>query len=136
MNIKIRRKLERRKRRIQYRLDQVKLKNLDKPVFTASNIRYEISDRDRGISYGGVGALHLLARRIGLIAAIDEKLHLLKMHMPYHESDHVLNFAYNAICDGTCKQDMELRRQDEVYLDALGADRIPDPCWPWSSRRS
>ena len=127
MNIKIRRKLERRKRRIQYRLDQAKLKNLDKPVFTASNIRYQISDRDRGISYGGVGALHLLARRIGLIAAIDEKLHLLKIHMPYHESDHVLNFAYNAICDGTCKQDMELRRQDEVYLDALGADRIPDP---------
>ena len=127
MNIKIRRKLERRKRRIQYRLDQAKLKNLDKPVFTASNIRYEISDRDRGISYGGVGALHLLARRIGLIAAIDEKLHLLKIHMPYHESDHVLNFAYNAICDGTCRQDIELRRQDEVYLDALGADRIPDP---------
>jgi hypothetical protein len=127
VNIKIRRKLERRKRRIQYRLDRAKLKNLDKPVFTASNIRYEISDRDRGISYGGVGALHLLARRIGLIAAIDEKLHLLKIHMPYHESDHVLNFAYNAICDGTCMQDIELRRQDEVYLNALGADRIPDP---------
>jgi hypothetical protein len=127
VNIKIRRKLERRQRRIQFRLDQAKLKNLDKPVFTASNIRYEISDRDRGISYGGIGALHLLARRIGLIAAIDEKLHLLKIHLPYHESDHVLNLAYNAICDGTCKQDIELRRQDEVYLDALGADRIPDP---------
>ncbi len=127
MNIKIRRKLERRKRRLQFRLDKAKLKNLDKPVFTASNIRYEISDRDRGISHGGVGALHLLARRIGLIAAIDEKLHLLKIHLPYHESDHVLNFAYNAICDGTCKQDIELRRQDEVYLDALGAERIPDP---------
>jgi hypothetical protein len=24
-------------------------------------------------------------------------------------------------------QDIELRRQDEVYLDALGAQRIPDP---------
>lgn len=127
MNIKIRRKLERRKLRLRFRLDKAKLKNLDKPVFTASNIRYEISDRDRGISHGGVGALHLLARRIGLIAAIDEKLHLLKIHLPYHESDHVLNFAYNAICDGTCKQDIELRRQDEVYLDALGAERIPDP---------
>ena len=127
MNVKIRRKLERRKRRLQHRLDKAKLKNLAKPVFTASNIRYEISDRDRGISHGGVGALHLLARRIGLIEDIDKKLHLLKIHLPYHESDHVLNFAYNAICDGTCKQDMELRRQDEVYLDALGAERIPDP---------
>jgi len=47
--------------------------------------------------------------------------------MPYHESDHVLNLAYNALCDGTCLQDLELRRLDEVYLDALGAQRIPDP---------
>jgi len=45
----------------------------------------------------------------------------------FHESDHVLNLAYNALCDGTCLQDLELRRQDEVYLDALGAQRIPDP---------
>jgi len=49
------------------------------------------------------------------------------MHMPFRESDHVLNFAYNAWCDGTCLQDIELRRNDEVFLDALGARRIPDP---------
>ena len=127
MNAKIRRQLERRKRRIQYRLEKTKLKNLDKPVFTATNIRYEIGDRDRGIAHGGIGAIHLLARRIGLIDGINEKLHLLKIHLPYHESDHVLNFAYNALCDGTCLQDLELRRNDEVYLDALGAQRIPDP---------
>jgi hypothetical protein len=39
----------------------------------------------------------------------------------------VLNLAYNALCEGTCLQDLELRRNDEVYLDALGARRIPDP---------
>ena len=43
------------------------------------------------------------------------------------ESDHVLNFAYNALCNGTCLDDIELRRNDVVFLDALGADRIPDP---------
>src|SRR5271167_3261238 len=48
-------------------------------------------------------------------------------HLPYHESDHVLNLAYNALCDGTCLQDLELRRNDEVFLNALGARRIPDP---------
>ena len=64
---------------------------------------------------------------LGLIEAIDRSLHLLKIHLPYHESDHVLNFAYNALCDGTCLQDIELRRNDEVFLDALGARRIPDP---------
>ena len=65
-----------------------------------------------GISHGGIGAFHLLARRLGLIDAIDQRLQLLKIHMPYHESDHVLNFAYNSLCGGTCLQDIELRRND------------------------
>jgi hypothetical protein len=39
----------------------------------------------------------------------------------------VLNFAYNALCNGTCLQDIELRRNDENYLNALGTRRIPDP---------
>src|SRR6476646_1929033 len=96
-------------------------------MFTAANIHYEIADRTRGLAHGGIGAMHLLARRVGLIDAINDQLHLLKIHLPYHESDHVLNLAYNALCDGTCLQDLELRREDEVYLDALGARRIPDP---------
>lgn len=96
-------------------------------MFRASNIHYDIADRTRGLSHGGIGAFHLLARKIGLIDAIDERLHLLKIHLPYHESDHVLNLAYNSLCDGTCLQDLELRRNDEVYLDALDAKRIPDP---------
>jgi hypothetical protein len=62
-----------------------------------------------------------------LVDAIDEHLELLKVHLPYHESDHVLNIAYNVLCGGTCLDDIELRRNDEVFLDALGADRIPDP---------
>jgi len=96
-------------------------------MFTASDIHYEIADRVRGLSSGGIGALHALARQVGLIDALDDRLHLLKFHFPYHESDHVLTFAYNALCDGTCLQDLELRRQDEVFLDALGARRSPDP---------
>ena len=59
--------------------------------------------------------------------AIDAELHLLKMHLPYHESDHVLNIAYNALCEGRCLEDIELRRNDETFLDALGTERIPDP---------
>src|SRR5437773_11852554 len=100
---------------------------MDRPMFTATNIHYEIAQRSRGLAHGGIGAFHVLARKIGLIDAIDDKLHLLKIHLPYHESDHVLNFAYNALTDGTCLQDLELRRQDEVFLDALGARRLPDP---------
>ena len=127
MNAKIHQQLANRKSRIERRLDKKRLGNLDHPMFTAANIHYEIADRVRGLAHGGIGAIHLLARRIGLVDAINANLHLLKIHLPYHESDHVLNLAYNALCDGTCLQDLELRRQDEVYLDALGARRIPDP---------
>ena len=39
----------------------------------------------------------------------------------------MLNIAYNLLSGGECLEDLELRRNDEVYLDALGAQRIPDP---------
>jgi hypothetical protein len=124
---KIHKQLASRKRRIERRLDKTNVPNCQRPVFTASDIHYEIADRTRGIASGGIGALHALARQVGLIDAIDDRLHLLQFHLPYHESDHVLTFAYNALCDGTCRQDLELRRQDEVFLDALGAQRLPAP---------
>ncbi len=127
MNAKIRRKLARRKRRIQRRLDKSNLQGCSQPLFTASNIHYDLAERGRGLAYGGIGLVHLLVRKLGLPQAIDRRLHLLKIHLPYHESDHVLNLAYNALCDATCLQDIELRRNDEVFLDALGARRIPDP---------
>src|SRR5579883_421115 len=107
---KIRQQLRNRKRRLQRRLDKTNRTGCHQPMFTASNITYEIANRSRGISSGGIGALHALAHRVGLIDAIDSRLHLLKFHFPYHESDHVLTFAYNALCDGTCLQDLELRR--------------------------
>jgi hypothetical protein len=127
VNATIHRRLASCKRRIQRRLDKTRLGNCQKPMFSASNIHYEIGDRSRGIAHGGIGAIHALARQIGLIDAIDDRLQLLKIHLPFHESDHVLNIAYNALCDGTCLQDIELRRNDEVFLDALAARRIPDP---------
>jgi hypothetical protein len=96
-------------------------------MLTAKNIHYEVADRTRGLSCGGIGAIHLLARSSRLIEAIDRDVKLLKAHLPYHESDHVLNLAYNILAGGTCIEDLELLRTNEVYLDALGASRIPDP---------
>src|SRR4051812_29808823 len=97
-------------------------------MFTARDIHYEVADRTRGISSGGLGALHALARQVGLIDAIDRGLHLLKFHFPYHESDHVLTFAYNALCDGTCVQDLELRRHDEWWAARTGRWRRGSAC--------
>jgi len=122
VNATIRRQLPRRKRRIERRLDPADLRGCDRPSMTASNIHYEIAERARGIAHGGIGAIHTLARHIGLIDAIDANLHLLKFPMPYHESDHVLNFAYNALCDGDCLQDIELRRTFVGDMLDAGAD--------------
>src|SRR4051812_29022938 len=96
-------------------------------MMTAANIHYERADRVRGLAPGGIGAMLLLARRTGLINDIDHNLHLLKRHLPYHESDHVLNIAFNILAGGKRIEHLELRRNDEVYLDALGAERLPDP---------
>jgi hypothetical protein len=68
-----------------------------------------------------------MVHRLKLDQRIDESLSLLKRHIPYHESDHILNIAYNLLAGGTKLEDIELLRQDVAYLDMLGADRIPDP---------
>jgi hypothetical protein len=123
----IRRKLANSKRRIQRRLDKKDLRGCSQPMMTAANIHFEIAERSRGVASGGIGLIHALARRLGLIDALDQRLELLKIHLPYHESDHVLGLAYLPLCGGTCLQDLELLRHDEVLLDALGARRLPDP---------
>jgi len=116
-----------RKSRIQRRLDKTRDTATDRPVLSGRTIEYDVSHRHRAIAHGGIGAIHMLAHQLGLPQAIDQRLHVLKVHLPYHESDHVLNIAYNPLCHGTCLQDIELRRNDEAFLDALGARRIPDP---------
>ena len=96
-------------------------------MLRARNIRYELAERDRAVGCGGIGAIHLLVNHVGLPAMIDAHVKLLKRHLPYHESDHVLGLAYNVLADGTCIEDLEHLRNNEAYLDALGAQRIPDP---------
>jgi len=101
------------KRQIEQRLDKSQLGDCSEPVLKASNIHYEVADRVHGICYGGIGSVHLLARNLGLIDAINDRLHLLKFHFPYFESDHVLNFAYN----GT---EQKKRASCERWLSAGG----------------
>jgi hypothetical protein len=93
---------------------------------TGGNVDYEVSEKTRAMNYGGIGVIHTMVRCLGLDKAINQ-LDLLKFHVPYHESDHVLNIAYNVLLGGKRLEDIELRRNDEVFLDALGAQRIPDP---------
>jgi hypothetical protein len=96
-------------------------------MFQARNIHYDLADKNQGLACGGIGAIHLLGQRLGLADAIDGELHLLKKHRPYFESDHVLNMAYNFLAGGEVLEDIELLRTNENYLNALDAQRIPDP---------
>ena len=119
---------EARKSSVKNRLQNaVRFNSTGRPVMSATNIEYEVAEKTRAINVGGIGAIHKLALESGLVDAINGSLHLLKWNMPYRESDHVLNFAYNALCGGVYLEDIELRRNDETYLDALGAESIPDP---------
>ncbi|MES4793391.1 MAG: hypothetical protein C4321_10830, partial [Chloroflexota bacterium] len=74
-----------------------------------------------------MGLVAKLVKALGLAEEVDSSLHLLALHKPYYESDHVLNVAYNALCGGRTLDDIELRRGDQVFLDGIGASSLPDP---------
>ena len=127
MNKRDHKTLLRDKKNLECRLERKHYTDQPKPMFNDSNIVYEIAERTRAIGYGGIGALHKMVRKVKLDREINKNLELLAFHVPYHESDHVLNIAYNVLSGGTCLEDIERLRNDETYMNALGADRIPDP---------
>jgi hypothetical protein len=97
------------------------------PVFGSGTVAYEVGANIDATCFGGIAAVHRLVTRLGLPEQINDRLHLLKVHLPYHESDHVLNLAYNVVCGGTRLEDIERLRHDTAYMNAVGADLIPDP---------
>jgi hypothetical protein len=119
--------LRNRKQRIERRLQPKNWEEQPRPMLEASNIHYEMAERTAAMNCGGIGAMHLMVQRLGLVDDINNNLRLLKVHLPYHESDHVLNLTYNLLAGGQRMEDIELRRNDEVFLNGLGAERIPDP---------
>jgi Transposase DDE domain group 1 len=127
----VRHQLDREKRRIDARLAPLmggkEPKKPGSPEFNAPRAKYEMSDRIRAVTCGGLPAMHDLVRSLGLAESIDEQLGILKRARPYRDSDHVLNVAYNVLCGGHVLDDIEVRRNDAAYLDMLGAEAIPDP---------
>jgi hypothetical protein len=123
---KIRGQIRRAKSRLDNRLKKAVVVNEGGPVMNGKP-QYEVSDKARANPWGGIGMIHRMVTKLGLARSIDGALNLLKVHLPYHESDHVLNIAYNALCGGRTLDDIEHRRQCEAYLDTLGARSIPDP---------
>jgi len=123
-----RRNLARRRRRVAVR--HARAGHWDaqlKPMFNAGKVDYEVGGNVDATCFGGVAAVHRLVSKLGLAEQIDTDLGLLKVHLPYHESDHVLNMAYNVLCGGTRLEDIERLRHDTAFMNALGAELIPDP---------
>ncbi len=97
------------------------------PVLTPGNIHYSVAEKGQGICWGGLGLVQQLAGRLGLAEIIDRRVRVLKRHLPYHESDHVLSQVYNVASGGACLQDAEAKRRDGNYRRAVGAERLPAP---------
>ena len=74
-----------------------------------------------------MGMIAKVVESIGLAEEIDSSLHLLKVHRPYHESDHVLNIAYNVLCGGGPSTTSSCAGANAVFLDGLGVQSLPDP---------
>lgn len=131
MKRKVRRQLERGKQKILRKLKPfvggTDPRQEGQPEFGGPRPTYEMAERVEAIPYGGIGIVHDLVRRVGLPEQIDSALGLLKRHRPYRESDHVLNIAYNVVVGGHVLEDIEVRRNDAAFLNALGARAIPDP---------
>ena len=89
--------------------------------------KLELTDRIQAVACGGIASVQQLVRHVGLAESINCHCPIFKLHRPYSEADHVLNIAFNLIAGGTCLEHLKLRRNDEAYLDLLGAQRIPDP---------
>ena len=128
MKTTIRREFAKRKHHLARRLKAAREReDAGVPTLSRARVRLEIAGRVRAVGTGGVALAHQVAVHSGLVDAIDERLHLLKFHRPYHESDHVLNIAYNVLCGGRTLEDLELLRNDEAYLDLFGTEATPDP---------
>ena len=83
MNPNVLNKLRQRKRRILKRIENRPGPEREYPMISASNIKYELAEKVQGLACGGIGAMLLVARKTGLIGDIDDRLHLLKRHLPY-----------------------------------------------------
>ncbi len=125
MNAKLRQAMKRRKRQLKNRIDKRKMPST--PAIEAPSIKIELAERQQAISAGGLAVIMQLIDAIDLRKHINRAIPTFKLYMPYDEADHVFNIALNLLAGGTCLDHLELRRTDEAYLNALGAQRIPDP---------
>lgn len=98
-----------------------------RPVFRQRQVRLEVEQRGQVTPYGGLALAHQLAMRLELDKDLNRALPLLKIKLPYFESDQVLTHAYNLYAGGGCIEDIANLQHSDALKHLLGACRIPDP---------
>lgn len=124
---KDRSELDKRRRRIRYRLNGRRGRSSHGPATSGGRSKLEMAGRTVATKAGGVAAVDALVKRLGLPRCLNACLDLLKRYQPYTEADHILSLAYNVLVGGTCLQDLDLLREDEAFMNMLNARRLPDP---------
>ena len=127
MNAKKRKKAAKRQQKLQDRRAHKHFTSPSQPLLGEVPIRYELADRTRVISMGGIGAMHTLVTKLHLPEILNDHVSVLKRHLPYWESDHILSQCYNILTGGKPLQDINRLRLDEGYLEALEVERLPAP---------
>ncbi len=127
MNNKKRKNQTKRQKKLHARSAHTGFSHAKTPMLCDLPIRYEKADRVRVLSVGGIGAIHTMIQKLNLPALINEQVTVLKRHLPYFESDHILSLCYSVLCGHKPLQDLNRLRTDAVYLDALGQDKLPAP---------
>ena len=66
--------LKRRKQKIERRLKRKQWEDQEGPMFKGRNIHYEIAEKSQAINCGGIGAIHQMVQRCGLVEEINAKV--------------------------------------------------------------
>ena len=91
------------------------------------HMHVEVDERSEVTPYGGLAIATAFLRRFKVAERSDRHVKVFLLHMPYHESDHVLAQALNLYVGGTCIEDVADLQHSEAVLRIIGACRIPDP---------
>lgn len=122
----LRRKLDAWKGRTAERIDKAKWSG-QSPMLPCPAVHSDLAEKTQAIAVGGNGVAQQLLRQLRVAESTNSGCPVFKFRMPYSEVDHVLNIAFSLFAGSTCLEDLEPRRNDEAYFEALGAQRIPDP---------
>ena len=125
MNKKLRQQLNKRKRRLNNRIN--KAYGFSDSRIRGPKTKFELAEKQQAVSASGIALILEMIGQLKLRQRIKERVEVFKLYAPYDETDHILNIALNLLAGGTCLEHLEHRRTDEAYLNLLGSRRIPDP---------